>query len=97
VLWLFKQIHHLQHDHAQACLHEVVSCPVPLALLLLRTGNGNALVDSSTGVTLRTASGSLSAPYTLLDAIVSPGRMSMNSHGLARESEYEQPGAGHSS
>jgi hypothetical protein len=57
-----------------SALHEVDGgMHVPgLLLFLLRTGNGNALVDSSTGVTLRTASGRLSAPYTLLDAIVSP-------------------------
>jgi hypothetical protein len=39
--------------------------------LFPRSGNGNALVDSSSGVTLRTASGQISAPYMVLDAIVS--------------------------
>jgi hypothetical protein len=38
-----------------------------------RSGNSYALVDVSSGNTLRTAAGQLPAPYTLLDVIVSRG------------------------
>jgi hypothetical protein len=64
------QLHNLIQGEAETDGGIAVKLPMAALTPPRRSGNGDALVDSSSGVTLRTASGQLSAPYTLLDAIV---------------------------